>query len=1056
MKLTEEALTEIVAKSSTFDERLANGYFVSHPDQSEVSRRLDRWCEVVAKGDRHKFQRLLELRTLDADSIKRGLAPVRLSTQAELPAWTELLQDCVNTAAHRQPESLRLLDPGGPLPFEQIVAPFVVVASEQLRARNLPGYDHLTEKAQLKLERNLLYWLANVCGSALMLEFSIFRLRQQPSLGRRIAQPQPDNSSGVYRGYIAHMLSGGLVPFLREYSVLARAITTLIKNWVDSSAEFMTRLVSDWSALSQRFQMGHALGKVEELDTGLSDPHRGGRTVLILTFTSKLKLVYKPKGLETEEAYSRLTNWINLREPSLHLKGLHVLSRPDYGWVEFVEHSAPANDVERTRFYHRSGMLLCLFYVLGSTDVHAENLIAAGEHPVLVDSETLITPSLDQDEGGEEKAWAESKARRQMNTSVLHVGMLPWWRPSGPGMAYDLSALGGVGGEEVVAAEWQGIETDNLERRVVTGRLPRKGNVPFGAGQEANLTPYVEEITAGFREMYRFLLLHRDVLLDSNSPFDELARAPMRLVFRDTSTYFSILKNSMDASLLRDGAERSIHLELLSRVLLVSDSNARFVPFLKAEKQSLTDLDIPFFTIHPKSRAMDPGHGQTIENCFMQAGYESVRERLRKLGDQNLEEQVSIIRGSFWAKSATQRSETPSLATGLMTADEHAEPTADDLVEEAIRIAHLLQQQAIRGDDNSFTWLSVTSQPNAQTYQFGPIGAGLFDGLAGIALFLAALESVKPGGGFREFAVGTLVPIRRAMSAWEKLLPKKSKLSVQNPTLGLTGLGSIIYALTRVGKLLEEEAVLETAQTAAGLINLDSFDDDNSLDIFNGRAGAILGLLSLYEIKRDPVLLETAIRFGNRISKCYEPSAGRIGFAAGPAGLAHALFRLYTATNEQRFLNSARELMPVRWLDQDRCSADVSWRTGCTGIGLAELDTLAALDRNKAHSMVETALGWCLTASLSGPDQVCSGIAGRLDFLAEAAERGYGSHLLTAARKQAGGCMIRAQRNSGFYLHPHLPAGAFLPGFYEGLSGIGYEFLRLAFPGKLSSVLLWS
>jgi type 2 lantibiotic biosynthesis protein LanM len=724
--------------------------------------------------------------------------------------------------------------------------------------------------------------------------------------------------------------------------------------------------------------------------------------------------------------------------------------------VEFVEHSAPANGAERIRFYHRSGMLLCLFYVLGSTDVHSENLIAAGEHPVLVDTETLITPSLDQDEGGEEKAWAESKAMRQMNTSVLHVGMLPWWRSSGPGMAQDLSALGGVGGEEVVAAEWQGMETDNLERRVVTGRLPRKGNVPFAPGQEANPALHVEEITAGFREMYKFLLSHRDALLESNSPFDELARAPMRLVFRDTSTYFSILKNSMDASLLRDGAERSIHLELLSRVLLVSDSNARFVPFLKAEKQSLTDLDIPFFTIHPQSRAMDPGHGQTIENCFLQAGYESVRERLRELGDENLEQQVSIIRGSFWAKSATQRSETPSLATGLMAADEHAEPTPDDLLEEAIRIAHQLQQEAIRGDDNSFTWLSVGLQPDAQTYRFGPLGVGLFDGLAGIALFLAAIESVKPGVGFRELAVGTVRPIRRALSSWEKLLSKKSKPFVQTLTLGLTGLGSIIYALTRVGKLLDEEAVLETAQAAAALANLHSFDGDSSLDIFNGRAGAILGLLSLYEIKRDPVLLETAVCFGNRIPKSYEPSTDRIGFAAGPAGLAHALLRLYTATNEQRFLNSAQELMPACWLEQHRGALDVSWRTGCAGIGLAGLDTLAALDRNKAHSTVETALGLCLSASLSGPDQVCSGIAGRLDFLAEAAERGYGSHLLTAARKQAGACIIRAQRNSGFYLHPHLPAGAFLPGFYEGLAGIGYEFLRLAFPGKLPSVLLWS
>ncbi|HEX8893752.1 MAG TPA: type 2 lanthipeptide synthetase LanM family protein, partial [Terriglobales bacterium] len=939
MKLTQEALTEIVANSSTFDERLANGYFVSHPDpdQGEVSRRLDRWCEVVAKGDRHQFHKLLELRTLDVDSIKRGLAPVRLSDQVALPDWTELLQDCVNAAAHRQPESLRFLDRGEPWPFEQIVAPFVDVASEQLRAKGLPGYDHVTEKAQLSLERKLLYWLVNVCGSALMLEFSIFRLRRQAPLDQRFSQHQADNSSEIYRGYVRHMLNGGLVPFLQEYSVLARAITILIKNWVDSSAEFLTRLASDWNSLSQTFQVGQDLGKVEELSTGLSDPHRGGRSVFALTFTSGLKLVCKPKSLETEEAYSRLMEWINLRKPSLQLKGLHVLSRPGYGWVEFVEHCAPANDAERTRFYYRSGMLLCLFYVLGSTDVHLENLIAAGEHPVLVDAETLITPSLDQNERDEVESWAESRAVRQMHASVLNVGMLPWWRSSGDGQAHDLSALGGVGGEEVVAAAWQGIETDNLERRVVTGKLPRQQNVPFGADQEANPTLYVEEVVAGFREMYKLLLSHRGALLESNSPLDELARSPMRLVFRDTSTYFSILKNSVDASLLRDGAERSIHLELLSRVLLVSDSNSRFVPFLKAEKQALTDLDIPFFTIRPQSRAMDIGHGEVIEDCFTQAGYESVCERLLGLGDQNLEEQVGIIRGSFWAKAATQRSETPKLEMGPSTAVEQPEPTAVDLLEETVRIAQLLQREAIRGGDNSFTWLSIISLPNTQTYQFAALGPGLFDGLSGIALFMAALESVNPDAGFRQLAIGTLAPIRRALNSCEKLLSKKNQSFLQyHPMLGLTGLGSIIYAMTRVGQLLQEEAPLEIARAGASLINSDFFDADSRVDVFNGRAGAILGLLSLYEISHDPFLLDTAISFGHRISECNESSVNGVGFAAGPAGLAHALYRLYIATNEQCFLNSAQELMPMDWFDQ-KDSLDVSWRAGATGIGLAWL-----------------------------------------------------------------------------------------------------------------------
>ena len=37
------------------------------------------------------------------------------------------------------------------------------------------------------------------------------------------------------------------------------------------------------------------------------------------------------------------------------------------------------------RFYERQGGYLALLYMLQATDFHHENLIAAGEHPVLLD-----------------------------------------------------------------------------------------------------------------------------------------------------------------------------------------------------------------------------------------------------------------------------------------------------------------------------------------------------------------------------------------------------------------------------------------------------------------------------------------------------------------------------------------------------------------------------------------------------------------------------------------------------------------------------------------------
>lgn len=1069
MRFTRENLAEIVAKSSTFDERLANGYLVPHPDldQGEINRRLDRWCEVAAKGDREQFQKLLALRALDLDSIRSGLGRVRLPDGVSLPNWTDLLQDGLKEAAMQRAEPFRFLDPTEPWPFEKLVAPFVHAAGQSLRLRASTVLCALTDKAHSSLERTLLHWLGNVCSSALLLEFSIFRLKRQAPFGGRLAEYLADSSSEIYRDFCGQMLGGGLVPFLQEYSGLARAVATLMKNWVDSTAEFLSRLETDRVSLAKTFQQGRDLGEVEELSAGLSDPHHKGRSVFALTFSSGSKLIYKPKSLETEDSYTRLVEWINGHDLSLQLKGLHVLSRSGYGWAEFVEHCAPQSEAERARFYRRSGMLLCLFYVLGTTDVHAENLIAAGEYPVVVDAETLITPSLDENKTGDALASAETVAARNMNTSVLHVGMLPWLRSLGNGHFQDLSALGGVGGEQFFAMAWQGLETDNLARQVVTGKALRNQNVPFAADETAEPARYVEEVAGGFQEMYNLLLIRRDALLRPGSPLDELARSPMRLIFRDTSTYFSLLKNSVDAALLRDGAERSIHLELLSRVLLASDANARFAPFLKAEKEALADLDIPFFTASPQSRALNISPDAVVENCFTRAGFEDVRERLLKLGNENLREQISIIRGSFWAKAASQRLPISTPEVEYTALADQSEPTENDLLEQASVIVLLLQQSAIQGSDGSFTWLSLIAQANTHNYRFGPLGPNLFDGLTGIALFLAALERVSPGAGSRQMAIGALGPIRRTVSAYEKLFQTKSKSSLQNLTVGLTGFGSLVYGLTRVGQLLGEETPIEIACAAASLISPDFFVSEPNMDIFNGRAGAILGLLSLYEIRPSALLLDNAIAFGDKILECRDSSAAGSrsaslkgeakGFAHGPVGLAHALLRLHRATNDRRFLHASQEFLRATCFQDETDPPDLSWRTGAAGVGLGLLDTPGVLKNNQIFSSLERALQQCLSTSLSGPDQVCSGIAGRLDFLVEASQRaGYGPQVLAAARKQAGWCINRAKRNSGFYLHPHLPAGAFLPSFYEGLAGIGYQFLRLAFPEKLPSVLLWN
>ena len=77
-----------------------------------------------------------------------------------------------------------------------------------------------------------------------------------------------------------------------------------------------------------------------------------------------------------------------------------------------------------------------------ATDFHFENLIAAAEHPVLVDLEALFHPRLDE---RVEAKNADDAAFQALEYSVLRVGLLPqriWTGPDSEGV--DISGLGAL------------------------------------------------------------------------------------------------------------------------------------------------------------------------------------------------------------------------------------------------------------------------------------------------------------------------------------------------------------------------------------------------------------------------------------------------------------------------------------------------------------------------------------------------------------------------------------------------------------------------------------
>ncbi len=192
---------------------------------------------------------------------------------------------------------------------------------------------------------------------------------------------------------------------------------------------------------------------------------------------------------------------------------------------------------ELARFYRRQGGYLALLYLLAATDFHNDNLIAAGEHPVLLDLEALFHPWVA--EIGNRPG--ETLLGRPLFESVLQSGMLPARSRWGAGeeAGIDLSGLAAprvqMTPQAVLATEAAGTDAMRFVRRPV--ELSPGKSRPTLDGAEVALCDFLEPLVDGFAAMYRLLAGHREELAGSGGPLAAFAEAEVRVIVRMTRTY---------------------------------------------------------------------------------------------------------------------------------------------------------------------------------------------------------------------------------------------------------------------------------------------------------------------------------------------------------------------------------------------------------------------------------------------------------------------------------------------------------------------------------------
>ena len=282
---------------------------------------------------------------------------------------------------------------------------------------------------------------------------------------------------------------------------------------------------------------------------------------------------------------------------------------------------------------------------------------------------------------------------------------------------------------------------------------------------------------------------------------------------------------------------------------------------------------------------------------------------------------------------------------------------------------------------------------------------------------------------------------------------------------------------------LDEPGLLDDARRVCGLVNAASIAADRSFDVLKGAAGAILGLLALHRTAGDEAALAAAVACGRHLlqSRATDPD-GNLGWHAHPgrtrhltgishgaAGIALALLRLYRSTGDADFRAAAEQALTYErklfmprsgnWPDlrfrafPDGADTTCQWCHGGSGIGLARVACLDLIDDDHIMGEIEAALSTTLAASPRPMDQLCCGNMGRIDFLLTAGVRLSRPELVACARNRATAIVGQATRRGQFAWD----AGddRMNPGFFQGISGIGYQLLRLTSPETLPSILLW-
>jgi type 2 lantibiotic biosynthesis protein LanM len=1074
----------LAVRAATLDEVLSDDFQPlpgQKGDADLAARRLAAWCRASASGDWSLFGRRLDRDGFAFAPVLARLAAVRRASAA-LPSWIEdavwieaALQD---TGGNAPP--LPASGTADPCAFEELFTPLVAQADTRLwSGLDAQVGDNLNEAARASLRLALLRELSSLGTAALYERFA--KARNAGSSQHDGAGSAQHNGTVRYDGFVAEMQAGGWRRLFEDKPVLLRLFATMTRQWIETSREMVLRLDADLAAIRRDILHSGNTGRVAGFEGNLSDPHNEGRSVRIVGFEDGARVVYKPKDLRLDAAWHALVERLNGAKPPIALKAAHAIARDGYGWTEFIDHAACVDEKDFARFFRRAGGWLALFHCFAATDMHQENMIACGDHPVPIDLEMILQAGAEERSAEAPEDFAFAAAAEIVSNSVTSVGLLPAYGRSPENIVF---AVGGMTADWNAKTEitWDKINSDAMRPAKANQAAKNSPNLPHADGRNAKFGDHVDDFVAGFAAYANFLMRHGR---GAGRLFEGFAGVPVRNVIRATRFYYMLLQRLRNHKTMDDGVIWSAQADFIARLSDWQSENNLLWPLQQAERAALVALNVPHFVSPSDGHDIGDAYGHSVHTA-LPSGLDRARVRFENFDEREIAWQTEVIREntnsiprSAKPKAADKATDKAAELQETPRQDSTIAPTKATFIAEADRIAAELAHYAIRRGP-SVAWIGLDWLGDSEFSQLVCLGPDLYNGICGIGVFLAAHAAVTGNKASAELAYAALAQLRKNLKG-----RNAARMARALGLGGAVGLGSIVYALAVMAKCLHDDELLADARQAAELFTDDLIAADKQLDVVGGSAGGILSLLRLYRDSRSDDVLRRAIKCGEHLlGQPRQGPEGRrtwVGQGSGPrglngmshgaAGFAYALTSLAQVTGRQElreefaqaaaqciaFENSSYDAERHNWPDLRDAGGlfwPCQWCHGAPGIGLARIATakIPGMDDARLVTDIQNAVEGVMQGRATAVDTLCCGALGGVEFFCAAGDALGRDDLRTLAAQRLS-AVLHAAAAVGDYRW-NSGKGRFNLGMFRGLAGVGYTLLRRV-DGALPNVTIW-